>query len=188
MIATSDARQSDQISSEEVIALLGLQPLDEEGGYFRSTYRHEQGANLPAKVFGIEAQSMRCAGSCIYFLVTPQSFSALHRLRSDEIYHFYAGDPVDLIQIAEDGSLNSTKLGSKFADGESPQVVVRRGVWQAVGLSTGGSWALLGTTVIPGFEVEDFEMGSRDKMLADFPHLRREILRFTRARGESTHP
>jgi predicted cupin superfamily sugar epimerase len=94
--------------------------------------------------------------------------SKLHRLRSDEIFHFYAGDPVEML-LLRDGSGEVVTLGADLAHEMRPQVIVPRGVWQGCRLRPGGLWALMGTTVSPGFAYEDFEMGSSAELAALHP-------------------
>lgn len=173
-------------TADDVIKILDLKPLPEEGGYFRETYRSEK-ANAPASVFGINSNDSRSISTAIYYLVRPESFSALHRIQSDEVFHFYGGDPVEMIQIDEAGKLTRHVLGSDIFNGETPQVVVRRNTWQALRLKDRGAWALLGTTVSPGFEFVDFEVGSREQMLKSFPQHQGEIIKFTRGDGEKAH-
>ncbi len=173
-------------SAEDVIKAMGLVPLQEEGGYFRETYRSDYGAN-PASVFGLEAEGKRDLCTAIYYLIHQGSFSAIHRIKADEIFHFYAGDPVEMFQIDLDGNASYQTMGSDIFKGHEPQVIVPRNHWQALRLVEGGSWALLGTTVAPGFEFEDFEVGLRAPMLKAFPQLEADIRRFTRSETESTH-
>jgi predicted cupin superfamily sugar epimerase len=121
-------------------------------------------------------------------MVIPSSFSALHRLTNgDEIFHFYGGDPVEMIQIDPNGELRTYTIGSDVLKGEEPQVIVPVNTWQALRLKDGGAWALLGTTVSPGFEFKNFELGIRDNMLNSFPQHRDQVLKFTRAENEATH-
>lgn len=157
------------MTGEEVIAQLGLAALPGEGGFFRETYRSALtlgGAALPDR-FG---STSRSAATAIYYLLTADTYSALHRLRSDEVYHFYRGDPVEQFQLDADGKLSVTRLGSRFEDGEQCQAVVPAGVWQGSRLCPGGAWALLGTTVAPGFEYADCEFANAD-LLAARPEL-----------------
>jgi uncharacterized protein len=173
------------ITAQDVIEKLGLIPLQEEGGYFKETYKSS--AAIPAQLFGIDSRGNRVVSTAIYYLLAPNSFSALHRLKSDEIFHFYAGDPVEMIQIDLDGTLRRYVIGSDIFSGQTPQVVVPKGTWQATRLISGGAWALMGTTVSPGFEFEDFELGDREKMNRLFPQHCDDILRFSREQNESTH-
>ena len=175
--------QNKKLTAEEVIKKLDLRPLPDEGGYYRQTYKSD--VEFPTNGFGIDSDSMRRISTAIYFLETPNGFSALHRVRSDEVYHFYAGDPVDMIQIDDSGILSRFILGSDILNNQSPQLVVPKGKWQASRLKAGGRWALMGSTVAPGFEFEDFELADRDRMLLQFPQLSQDIRSFTRAKRSS---
>ena len=161
---------------EGIIKKLNLKPLPDEGGYFRETYRSKISAQVWFKN-DKEAVS-RNFGTAIYYLVTPDSFSALHKVKSDEMFHFYAGDPVEIIQIFEGGKTRKIIMGSDFINNQEPQVLVSAGVWQGTRLQEGGKWALLGTTVAPGFEFIDFELGNKNKLLKQFPNLKNEILKY----------
>jgi len=147
------------VNSLQLIDLLGLTPLPDEGGLYRQTYR--------------DAYS-----TAIYFLVRPDDFSALHRLEGTEIYHFYGGDPLQMLLLHPGGRIEQPLLGSDFSNGERPQLVVLAGVWQ--GSATTGSYSLLGTTMAPGFRPEDFELGRRDELIASYPTAAADILRLTR--------
>lgn len=174
------------MTANEIIEMLDLRPLPEEGGYYRETYRSNI-PSVPARTYGINSDTNRNVSTAIYYLVIPESFSALHRVKSDEIFHFYSGDPVEMIQIDQRGNLQRLTLGNDIAAGQSPQVVVPHGVWQALRLKDGGKWALMGTTVAPGFEFEDFEVGERESMLQQFPQHRDDIIRFSREPHEKAH-
>jgi predicted cupin superfamily sugar epimerase len=101
-------------------------------------------------------------------------------LRSDEVFHFYAGDPVEMLQLPEGGPGQMIVIGKDLAAGERPQVVVPRGVWQGSRLRPGGSWALLGCTVSPGFEYEDYEAGDRAELCGLWPPWMQQIAALTR--------
>lgn len=166
------------LSADEVRELLGLKPLLPEGGYFREAYRSAErlaGDALPERYVGARSLS-----TAIYFLLTPDTFSALHRLRSTEIYHFYMGDPVQLLTLWPDGSVRTFTLGTDLLRGMRPLVTVPRDVWQGSRLTSGGSFALLGTTMCPGFELADYEQGDRATLLAAYPRARDGILALTR--------
>lgn len=175
-------------TAEDIIKKLKLEPLADEGGYYRQTYVSDD-PGLAASDFGIHSasNSVRHFGTAIYYLVTPKSFSALHRLKSDEIFHFYAGDAVEMIQIDESGNLTKFTIGSDVMKGQLPQVVVPKGTWQSTKLSNGGAWALMGTTMAPGYDVEDFELGDRNELIKTFPQLKNDIIRFSREQGEKAH-
>jgi hypothetical protein len=163
------------MTADEIRRLLGLAP-HPEGGYFRETYRAAETlprAALPARYAGDRAVS-----TAIYYLLTPDTFSALHRLASDEVFHFYAGDPVDML-LLRDGGGEVLTLGSDLAAGMQPQVVVPAGVWQGARLRAGGAWALLGTTVAPGFDFADYETGARAALQRAWPDLADAIASLT---------
>ncbi|MFN3266029.1 MAG: cupin domain-containing protein [Deinococcales bacterium] len=144
----------------EVIEILGLAPHPREGGFFVETYRSSR--QLPP----LETHPHpRLESTAIYYLLTPQTYSRLHRLRSDEIFHHYAGDTVEMLQLFPDGSSKVIPIGKDFMAGERPQVLAPAGVWQGSRLKAGGVWALLGCTVAPGFEYEDYEDAPRDYFL-----------------------
>ena len=163
---------------EELKAFLGLVPHPREGGYFRETYRSTESIALGVEVPG--SGGVRACSTAIYYLLTPDTFSELHRLRFDEVFHFYLGDPVEMLQLLPDGAGRIVTLGSDLAAGMLPQLVVEKDVWQGSRLRTGGRFALLGTTVAPGFDPEDYESGNRERLLARYPTMRDEILALTR--------
>jgi predicted cupin superfamily sugar epimerase len=173
--------ESKMTTAEEMIKKLDLKPLPEEGGYYRETYKSSD-PTLPAKVFGIDSATTRRLSTAIYYLVTPESFSALHRVKSDEMFHFYSGDPVEMIQIDNSGNLTNFILGADVMNNQTPQVVVPKGIWQALRLKAGGKWALMGTTVAPGFEFEDFELGDRSRLIHQFPKLKTPVTEYTIAK------
>ncbi len=157
------------LDAKQLIELLDLEPLPEEGGYFRRTYLATEsisGSNLP-KRYG---RSMPF-GSCIYYLITPDSFSTMHRLQTDEMYHFYYGDPVELLLLYPDGEGEKFLLGTAFHNGMRPQKLVPRDVWQGSIIQPNGAYgfALIGTTMAPAFDDESFELGNQEKLLAEYP-------------------
>jgi uncharacterized protein len=161
------------MTADEIKQLLGLAPHPREGGWFVQTWRSEE--VIPQGALPERYQSARHAGTCIYYLLEPETFSEMHRLTSDEIFHFYSGDPVEVLQIAPDGSAKRVVLGSDLAAGQHVQLVVPKSVWQGSRLVAGGSVALLGCSVSPGFEYADYEIGSREALL-DFSGDYRELL------------
>ena len=163
------------MNAEQIIALLGLTPLDPEGGYFRQTYKSPNmlpGNILPSRYAGNE----RSTATAIYFLLTRDTRSLLHRLNSDEIYHFYLGDPVQLVTLYPDGHEEIIILGNDIDHGHTLQTVIPQGVWQGSSLVGDGEYALLGTTVAPGFEIDDFELASREILHNLYPQLLHAII------------
>ena len=166
------------MTADEVKHLLQLEPLQAEGGFFRETYRSRR--TVPEEYLPGGMRSPRSIGTAIYFMLTRESFSAQHRLPGTEIFHFYLGDPVIMLQLLPDGTSQTITLGPDLAGGQRPQVVVRGGVWQGSRLAPGGKFALLGTTMSPGFDYADFELGDREQLMAQYPGAAEMIRRFTR--------
>ena len=171
--------KSVDLSAEEVKKLLGLKPHPREGGWYVRTYEAGEMVAAEALADGRYASARR-TGTAIYYLLEPDTFSEMHRLQSDEVFHFYAGDAVEMLQLREGGRGAVVVIGNDLMRGERPQVVVERGVWQGSRLVAGGKWALLGCTVSPGFEFEDYEMGVREELSAGWPEFAREIAALTR--------
>jgi predicted cupin superfamily sugar epimerase len=155
------------MTADEVKRLLQLEPLQVEGGFFRETYRSR--LMVPAEYLPKETRGARSIGTAIYYMITPETFSALHRVPGTEIFHFYVGDPVLMLQLLPDGSACTITLGSDLARGHQPQVLVRGGVWQASRLAPGGKLALMGTTRSPGFDPADYEHGNSEQLIAQYP-------------------
>lgn len=162
------------MTAAEVIEHLGLQPLQGEGGFFRQTWNAPE--RLTPGVAGVRVE--KAVGTAIYYLVTdaPDGFSAMHRLSTDEVYHFYLGDPVEQLLLYPDGRSDVLVLGSDLLNGQYVQHIAPRGVWQGTRLRPGGRWALLGTTMAPGFDVSDYEAGRRDVLVSAYPS-RAELIR-----------
>jgi predicted cupin superfamily sugar epimerase len=168
-----------KLKVDDIVRMLDLRPLPEEGGLFRETYRSAHALahdSLPAGYRG-----PRSLATAIYYLITPERFSAIHRVRGDEVFHFYLGDPVDMLHLRADGTGERFTLGADVALGMRPQIVVAGGVWQGSRLRPGGSFALLGATMAPGFDVADFEIGGRASLMRRYPEFADEIARLTRA-------
>jgi len=148
--------------ADRIVRLLGLEPHPEEGGFFRETYRSQE-ATHPGGPF----RGSRCLHTAIYYLLTADTFSAMHRLPGDEVFHFYLGDPVEMLELHPSGEGTVTVLGPDL-ETMTPQHVVPGGTWQGSRLADGGAWALLGTTMAPGFSYEDYEHGTAS-LLEEFP-------------------
>src|SRR5271156_5802439 len=155
------------MTADEIKRLLRLEAHPCEGGYFRQTWKSEE--QIPLAVLPSRYVGPRAAGTAIYYLLEPSTFSELHRLISDEVFHFYLGDPVEMLQLWPDGSSRVVVLGSDLAAGMVPQFVAPKGVWQGTRLVPGGEVALLGCTVSPGFDFADYETGTRENLLREYP-------------------
>jgi len=153
-------------SVEEIIKKLDLKP-HPEGGYFKETYRSEEeidGGSLSASLNG-----KRAVSTCIYFLLTSNDFSAFHRIQQDEIWHFYSGSPVKLHTISETGVHSGFIIGNDLMKGEVPQLVVPKRDWFAAEVVNENAYTLVGCTVAPGFDFNDFELPNREKLISLFP-------------------
>jgi len=149
-----------------------------EGGYFRQTYKADlllPRAALPAGFTG-----GRAASTAIYFLLEGKNFSTFHRLRSDEVWHFYAGEPLVVHVIEPEGKYSSILLGNDLEAGQVPQAAVGAGCWFASHVADWDSFAVVGCTVAPGFDFDDFELEKRAELVAKYPQHRELIERLTR--------
>jgi predicted cupin superfamily sugar epimerase len=155
-----------------------MKSLPGEGGYYVETYRASEKISetaLPARYIG-----ERNFSTAILYLLTSDTFSALHRVKSDEVFHFYLGDPVTMLQLHPEGSSEVITLGRDVLNGQRVQVTVPKNSWQGSFLNQGGDFALMGTTIAPGFEFADFEPACREELLKQYPNQRRLIVRLTR--------
>ena len=152
--------------ADQVIELLGLEP-HPEGGFFAETYRAT--LTLPEEVLPSGYAGPRAAGTAIFYLIKPDNPSRMHRVRSDEIFHFYLGDPAEMLLLDPNGEGRTLVLGPDLAAGQRPQAIVPGGVWQGTRVLPGGAFALLGATVAPGFDYDDFKLGDRDALMKAYP-------------------
>jgi predicted cupin superfamily sugar epimerase len=165
-----------ELTPKILIDLLGLEPLEAEGGWFRQSYRSED--VLSPNALPDRYTADKPAGTAIYYLLSdePGSISIFHRLPTDEVYHFYLGDPVELTLLFPGGEGRTVVLGQDLLSGQHVQFTAPAGVWQGSRLRPGGAFALLGTTMAPGFTDDDFEPARRGNLLAEFPR-HAEIIR-----------
>lgn len=167
-------------TAEQIIQHLNLVPLHKEGGMFIRSY--ESADILAARQLPERYQQAKPAGVAIYYLLTDDadSFSAMHQLPTDEIFHFYLGDPVGMINLYPDGSSQQITLGQDILNGHKVQHVVPRNVWQGCCVIPGGKWALMGTTMAPGYTDDDYTGGERDVLTAQYPDHAEQIKQLTR--------
>ncbi|MBI9078499.1 MAG: cupin domain-containing protein [Pseudodesulfovibrio sp.] len=166
-----------KISAQEVIDILHLQPHPEEGGYFMETHRSDEihtAANLPSRY-----ADDRIHSTAIYYLLTPQTYSHMHKLKTVEIFHFYAGDPCEMLQLHPDGTSHVVILGNDLKAGHKPQIIVPRDSWQGMQLLPGGTFGLMGCTVAPGFEFADYSHGKRATLAEQYPEHAERIHKLT---------
>jgi len=165
-------------TAEEIIKFFEMKPLPYEGGFYVETYRASEKISETALPAGYTGE--RNFSTAILYLLTPNTFSALHRLKSDEIFHFYLGDPVTMLQLHPDGPSEVTTLGQDIMNGQRVQATVPNNSWQGCFLNEGGKFALMGCTAAPGFEFADFELAQREELLKQYPGQRDLILKLTR--------
>ncbi len=160
------------MATDDLKRLLGLEPHPLEGGYYRRTYTSVGTVDL--------ARGSRALGTAIYYLLEPGTFSEMHMLVSDEIFHFYLGDPVEMLQLYPDGSSAVFTLGPDLAAGQHLQLVVPAGVWQGTRLIGDGKMALLGCTVTPGFDFADYHSAGAVELIQKWPQEAERIRTLTR--------
>lgn len=163
------------MTAAEVVRRLGLAP-HPEGGFYRETYRAAD--VLPRESLPSRFRGPRNASTAILYLLPAGTRSRLHRIASDEVWHFHLGGPLELIEITPAGRVEKTILGSGLGRGELLQKVVAAGRWFGA-RPAGDSWCLVGCTVAPGFEFADFELGRREEMIRSFPGAESDILALT---------
>lgn len=149
-----------------------------EGGYYREVYRSNEilkNENLPSRYNGD-----RCFGTSIYYLIDGDNFSSFHKLKSDEIWHFYAGSPLILHIIYPNGNYSEIKLGNDVLKDEKFQITVPLNSWFAAETSDKNSFSLVGANVSPGFEFDDFELAKREDLVLEYPNLTGIINKLTR--------
>jgi len=160
------------MTAEEIKRLLQLEPHPIEGGWFRQTYASKLNCEAP--------QGRRAVGTAIYYLLETGTFSEMHVLASDEVFHFYLGDPVEMLQLWPDGRSAVLTLGPDLENGQQVQVIVPAGVWQGTRLIGDGKLALLGCTVSPGFDYADYQSGEYAELAAGWPADAERIRALTR--------
>jgi len=164
------------VTAEQLIHLLDLKP-HPEGGYYRETYRSD--VTIPEGALGFPYVGDRAASTAIYYMLVPGSVSKFHRLATDEVFHFLLGDPVTWVLLNPDGKMDERVMGSFPDRGHELQLVIPAGTWFAGSLTDGGLFALMGTTVAPGFDFKDFRLADRADLLAAYPQAEKHIVRLT---------
>lgn len=162
------------VEISDIVSKFEMQP-HPEGGYFLETYRSD---------IAIKPESFEGERSCstgIYFLIEKDNFSAFHRIKSDEMWHFYAGNPLEVVEITPDGELKTTTIGNDILNGEVPQYVVKKDRWFASYCKDNEGFSFVGCTVSPGFDFSDFELASRDELINSYPRHAEVIKKLTRS-------
>ncbi len=167
-------------TAAEIIAALDLKPHPIEGGFFRETYRSPgviPGDCLPGSYVPCTGRSL---GTAIYYLLTAETFSEMHRVPTEEVFHFYLGGPVRMLQLFPGGAGREFVIGPDITNGQHPQLVVPAGVWQGSRLEPGAEFVLLGATMAPGFDYADYEQGRREELVGLYPAFADQIRALTR--------
>lgn len=162
----------------QIIEFFGMQPLDREGGYYVETYRAAE--KIKKAALPVNLSGDRNISTAILYLLTADAFSAIHRLETGEIFHFYLGDPVTMLQLHPDGSTEIITLGSDILNGQKVQVIVPKNTWQGAFVNPGGGFALMGCTVAPGFDRDDYQQADRYELLKQYPSRKDLITKLTR--------
>lgn len=166
------------VSYQAIVDKFKLEP-HPEGGFFRETYRSLE--TIPAEGLPDRFGAVRSISTAIYFLIPRDAKSHLHRIKSDEVWHFYGGGPLLISQIFEDGRTEEVTLGPDYLNGQLVQYVVPAGCWFGSRPAEDSEFSFVGCTVAPGFDFRDFEMARRGDLLGQFPKAEKIILALTEA-------
>jgi uncharacterized protein len=164
------------MTADQIKTLLKLEPHPVEGGFFRRTYTSQRTVEVE-RATGIATRAMSTA---IYYLLEPGTFSEMHKLDSDELFHFYLGDPVEMLQLWPDGRSTLVTLGPDLQAGQHVQLLVPAGVWQGSQLIGDGKVALFGCSVTPGFDHADYTNASYEELADKWPEHAEQIRELTR--------
>jgi len=163
--------------AQDIIEKLNLLP-HPEGGFFKETFRSK--GSISKDELGNGYSGPRSYSTAIYFLLTSDSFSAFHRIKQDEFWHHYDGAAINVHVIDPDGNYSCTVVGKDYNNGEVPQFVVEGGCWFASEVHNNDEFSLVGCTVSPGFDFNDFELADKDKLTELYPEHKDVISRLTR--------
>jgi predicted cupin superfamily sugar epimerase/mannose-6-phosphate isomerase-like protein (cupin superfamily) len=168
-------------TAEQIIARLQMQKIPDEGAWFAPTYRSPD--RIAVEALPPRYHTPRDAGSAIYALITRRDFSAMHRLITDETWHFYAGDPIELLLLWPDGRSTQVLLGSDVLAGQQPQFTVPAGTWMGARpqRDAADAYSLFGCTLAPGFDYGDYQPGYRDSLQRAYPKAAPRIAELTRS-------
>ena len=171
--------------AQNLIQHFKMQKIPAEGPWFTVTYRSLD--RLDAQSLPLRYKGDRVAGTAIYAVQTKEDFSAMHKLATDEIWHFYGGDPLEMLLLYPDGHGEVVMVGPDVFKGQHPQFVIPRDVWQgSIPIGAGPEpYSFFGNTLAPGFEFDDFEMGYRDQLQNQYPQFAAHIARLTREEFKS---
>ncbi|MDO8644098.1 MAG: cupin domain-containing protein [bacterium] len=157
---------------EDLVKLYEMKP-HPEGGFFKETYRSS--GVIPKNGLPEKFKGDRSYSTAIYYLLSEGGKSKLHRLVTDEMFHFYLGDPLTVVEIRPDGKVLKTIVGPDVIAGQKVQHVIPAGHWFGAFVNPGSRYSFIGCTVAPGFDFEIFEMGNKEELLKQFPQAKKEI-------------
>lgn len=166
-----------RVSTDSIIKKLKLKP-HPEGGYYRQVYKSD-GYIPPETIYG-HFQGKRAYSTAIYYLLQSDEFSAFHKIKQDEIWHYYSGSALDIHVLSQNGEHRIKTVGDELKDDGRYQQIVHAGNWFAAEVKSRDTYALVGCTVAPGFEFDDLEIADRHKLLQQYPQQKNIIKRFTR--------
>jgi len=174
------------MTAEQIIEFFGMKPLPKEGGYYVETYRAAE--KIKKAALPVNLSGDRNIATAILYLLTADTFSAMHRLKSDEIFHFYLGDPVTMLQLHPDGHSEIITLGNDILNGQKIQIIVPKNTWQGAFINEAcpersrgsGRFALMGCTVAPGFDPNDYQQAKREQLIKQYPSRKDLIIKLTR--------
>ena len=165
------------MNAQQIIDHYQMQPLPREGGWYTETYRADE--KIPHAALDKRYHGDRNHSTAILYLLTNETVSKMHRVKSDEIFCYHLGDPVLMLQLNDDGSSREVIIGPDIQAGHRQQVVVKRGRWQGTRLAGQGAWCLMSCIVSPGFEFDDYEHGERDQLIRQWPACAEAIRQLT---------
>lgn len=165
------------MTAEQIIKFFNMKPLSQEGGWFVETYRAAE--QIKRAALPVSLSGDRSISTAILYLLTVDTVSLLHRLKSDEIFHFYLGGPVTMLQLHPDGGSEIVTLGGDILNEQKVQVIIPKGTWQGAFIKDGGRFAFMGCTVAPGFDYADYEQADRIQLISKYPKHREMITRLT---------
>jgi predicted cupin superfamily sugar epimerase len=165
------------VTADQLVQRYTMQP-HPEGGYYKETYRCMQ--TIPQQVLSRRFAGERNISTAIYFLLEQGNFSAFHKIKSDECWHFYAGGPMNVYVIHINGHLETIKLGSDISYAQTFQHVVPSGCWFASEPASNSTFSFVGCTVAPGFDFDDFELAKAADLIKVYPQHKELINRLCR--------
>ncbi|HTI92302.1 MAG TPA: cupin domain-containing protein [Puia sp.] len=174
------------MDAKQILAWFNMQANTAEGGYYESTYTSSVTVDKKCLQGFPSSSNQRPICSAIYYFIDADGFSAMHRVSSDMLYHFYSGDPVQMLLLYPPGSANKTQVNyftNDLSAGGQPMIVIPGGTWIGSRLVAGGQYALMGVSMAPAFDPSDYEIGNRNQLIREYPEQAALIGELTRSTG-----